>query len=294
MAGICFNELLAKGVKKLSQAGIKESLIDARLLLEEASGKSWTELLVHGTSQASSAVAEAYLTFIKRRIQREPVAYIIGEWEFWSLPFYVCPDVLIPRQETEFLLETVLKHNSHLPGVVDGPILDLCCGSGIIGVVLARELQKKIIALDISRAALKVAGKNVTRHNLQDRILLVQGDLLEPFGSSHQFSLIVANPPYVSNDDVRHNLQPEVCRYEPHLALDGGHLGMELIDRIFSGLPRVLQRGGHFFMEFGADQGDFTRKLFNTRLKGTEGFETLTILQDYSGRDRVVHISRTT
>lgn len=281
-------DVLHNGSVLLKDAGVEEYELDARLLLENVLNKSRSELFLAKDLELTDSQVRKYQVFIERRKQREPVAYILGEQEFWSLPFHVSPHVLIPRPETEFLLDQVLshakKHNFTL-----GKIVDLCCGSGVIAIVLAKEIQQNIVAVDVSSDALQVAKHNIYRHDVEKQVQLLQSDLLCSFQKKKQFSLIVSNPPYVSHTDVIHNLAPEVSDYEPHLALDGGEKGLELISIIRKQLEYLLLPGGELFMEIGADQGKECLSIFNSKMQGYDGFLTVRILQDYAGRDRVVH-----
>lgn len=281
-------DLLHFGELELQGAEIIEYELDARLLLEYCTGKSRTELFLDGRSEVSQDLQERYLLLLGRRKNREPVAYILGEQEFWSLPFYVTPDVLIPRPETEFLLDRVFALTDP-DNFQKGHILDLCCGSGVIATVLAKETGKTIFALDISRTALEITRKNSNRHHFDSRVVLVQGNLLSPFSEVRHFSLIVSNPPYVSSFDIENSLLPEVVVYEPHLALDGGVRGLDLIKEIRDRLPMVLCPGGQCFIEIGADQGEAVRRLFLENVADRPGFQQVEILVDYAGRDRVVH-----
>lgn len=281
-------DLLHFGELELQGAEIIEYELDARLLLEYCTGKSRTELFLDGRSEVSQDLQDRYLLLLGRRKNREPVAYILGEQEFWSLPFYVTPDVLIPRPETEFLLDRVFALTDP-DNFQKGHILDLCCGSGVIATVLAKETGKTIFALDISRTALEITRKNSNRHHFDSRVVLVQGNLLSPFSEVRHFSLIVSNPPYVSSFDIENSLLPEVVVYEPHLALDGGVRGLDLIKEIRDRLPMVLCPGGQCFIEIGADQGEAVRRLFLENVADRPGFQQVEILVDYAGRDRVVH-----
>lgn len=281
-------DVLSWGASELLQAGVEEYELDARLLLEHALDKTRTELFLEAASIVSGDKLNAYRVMISQRAGRKPVAYILGEQEFWSLPFAVTPDVLIPRPETEFLLEQVFKR-AKPSNFQTGTIVDLCCGSGVIATVLAKETGKKVLAMDISEKALAVTKKNVFRHGVEESVLLVQGDLLTPIQNGEKLSLVVSNPPYVSHLDVTENLEPEVSDHEPHLALDGGVEGLDLIVRIHDQLEQKLSSGGELFMEIGADQGEPVQELFSRRIRASKGFGFVEILNDYAGRNRVVH-----
>lgn len=282
-------ELLKYGTDVLSEAGVPECQLDARLLLESCLGIKRTEIFLNGQAEVDEISQRKFLCFVERRKKREPVAYILEEQEFWSLPFHVTPAVLIPRPETEFLLDRVLA--LAVPeNIGRGFILDLCCGSGVIATVLARETGKDVIASDISFAALQVARKNLFRHQVARQVQLVQGDLLSAFRQKRGlFSLIVANPPYVSSREIEKSLEPEVAMHEPHLALSGGEDGLDIVREIRRQLPRVLCSGGQIFMEIGADQAEAVRSIFAAACQGRPDFCDVEILTDYTGRDRVLH-----
>ncbi len=282
------SELLQLAAGELELAGIEEFALEARLLLEACLGKSRTEIFLLGQADVAEAEKNTFLGFISRRKKREPVAYILGEQEFWSMPFWVSPAVLIPRPETEFLLDRVLALVDP-ENLTKGALLDLCCGSGVIATVLAKETRNRIIASDISPLALEVTRSNLHRHGLAERVALVEADLFSAFRLRRDFSLIVSNPPYVSHFELENNLEPEVAKHEPRLALDGGVGGMDFILRICREVPKLLCSGGQLFMEIGADQGDAARLLFTEVSKESLPFEKIDILLDYSGRERVLH-----
>jgi release factor glutamine methyltransferase len=281
-------DLLRFGIDELNTAGIVECRHEIEFLLCHCLGKNRTTLFIEASAAVPAEVEDRFRTLLARRAGREPLAYILGEQEFWSLPFIVNPDVLIPRPETEFLLETVLgriKKNS-LPS---GRIMDLCCGSGVIAIVLALELGKRIIAVDLSFAALLVARRNCERHKVEHLVDLCRGDLLNAIRPEPLFSLVVSNPPYVSTDAILRDVQVEVAGFEPHLALHGGLRGMDVIERIRATLPACLVPGGEVFMEIGYDQGRMVTELFEKECVGRRSFTRVEILKDYAGRDRVLH-----
>lgn len=284
-------ELLRQGTKRLELAGVAQPALEAELLLGHCLQKKRTALFLSATMEVEAREESAFLSLLARRANHEPTAYILGEREFWSLPFLVNPDVLIPRPETEFLLDTVLSFARDRQWRSSGLLLDLCCGSGVIGVVLAREWAASVVAVDRSAAALRVARANAVRHGVTDRLVMIQADLMTPFTPRPLFSLIVANPPYVRHQELEGLLQPEVAHFEPRLALDGGPDGLACIRRIREQLPWVLQPGGDLFMEIGADQGPAVKGLFAGD-GGVSFFDRVEIFADYSGRDRVLHVRR--
>jgi release factor glutamine methyltransferase len=154
---------------------------------------------------------------------------------------------------------------------------------------LALELRRQIVGIDISKAALQVTRENCLRHGVGDSVNLIQSDLLSAVKPRGCFSLVVSNPPYVSTHAVQHEVEPEVGRYEPVLALDGGEYGLDLIERIRADLPLVLVPGGQVFIEIGYDQGHAVSDLFSRHVEGLRDFEIIEILKDYAGRDRVLH-----
>lgn len=280
-------DLVRLGVNQLESAGVGQAALEVELLLGFCLEKNRAGLFLAATAEVDERREQDFRTLLARRAGHEPTAYILGEQEFWSLPFWVTPAVLIPRPETEFLLETALagtRNGQWRPG----PVLDLCCGSGVVGIILALEMEQMVTAVDLSAQALQVARQNATRHQVADRLTLVQADLLSAFVPRPYFSLVVSNPPYVSEQELRDGLQPEVACFEPHLALNGGVGGLDIIQRIRTTLPRVLRPGGEFFMEIGADQGPAVMQLF-TGDDGVKTFERVEVLQDYAGRDRVLH-----
>lgn len=282
-------DLLQHAVRLLEKAGIETPQTDAELLLAHCLSLSRTELYLRSDEFIGQSAAGNCLAMLQRRLKREPLAYITGECEFWSHNFWVSPDVLIPRPETELLIERVLAQD-HGHGDRE-KCLDLCCGSGIIAIVLALELDIEAVGVDISKPALDICRSNCIRHGVRNRVHLVQADLSTCFAGKEQFSLITANPPYVSRTEMDAGMQPEVIEFEPSLALDGGSEGLLVIKRIAASLPNILAPGGYFFMEIGADQGDVVKKLM-VESAPPGMYESVDILKDYSARDRVVQARR--
>ncbi len=281
-------ELLQTSINALCDAGIGSSSIDAELLLGFCLGCSRTELYLRYNELLSQAVIEQFTLLLKRRLSREPLAYIIGTQEFWSLDFLVTPDVLIPRPETEQLLERVIAQNSK-KDFATGLLVDLCCGSGVIAVVLAKELRRQVLAIDISAEALEITKKNCQKHGVADLVFLLRADLLSGIGRNNSISCVVSNPPYVSSFEMDAGLQPEVALFEPPIALDGGIHGVESISRIRSQLQGRLQPGGHLFMEIGAEQKERVRKIFSENNEMEQSFSKISVHKDYAGHDRILY-----
>ncbi len=281
--------LLQQAIAELQHAGVEEAQTDAALLLCSCLSLSRTSLYLAVDDEVTAVCRQRFSDLLARRKQREPLAYILGEREFWSLNFTVTRDVLIPRPETEFLLETVFKKRN--TGCSEPKILDMCCGSGVIGVVLARELDRGVIAVDCSQEALAVARNNSIRHGVDHLVSLIQADLFNGFRITRPFSLIVSNPPYVKQAAINADLEPEVSRYEPLIALDGGTSGLEVIERMVPALGDVLAYGGDFFMEIGDGQAHSIQSIF-TDHGGDDRYDFVACYHDYSNRERVIHARR--
>ena len=281
-------ELLRMVEEELCRAGIEEWRHEAQLLICGCLGLTRTQLLLGGGGNPPGQAVERLQSSLERRRRREPLAYIFGEQEFWSLPFIVSPAVLIPRPETEFLIDRVLAL-ADPQNLATGAILDLCCGSGVIATVLARETGRWLCAADLSPAALGVASVNLHRHGVREQVSLVAGDLFGPFARGPMFSLVVTNPPYVARGELASSLQPEVAGYEPHLALDGGDGGLTVIEAIRGQIHHHLRPGGQLFMEIGADQGARVVEMFSSPWGAAPAFAQAEVLVDYAGRDRVLH-----
>lgn len=278
----CVLAALLEGTRRLSGA-IDSARLDAELLLGHVLKMTRTQLVVAANSRLGYVQWECYEAVLARRLRREPVAYITGRQEFWSLDFDVTPDVLIPRPETERLVEIALRLAAELR--VGGPlrILDLGTGSGAIAIALAWELPgAEVWATDISPSALAVAWRNAARHSGADRIHFLQSDLFADIDVEDRFDLIVSNPPYIRRGEIA-QLEPDVSRWEPRNALDGGVDGLDYYRRIAGKAFDYLSPGGATAVEIGADMGLSVTALF----AGT-GAVDARIFQDYSGRDRVV------
>jgi release factor glutamine methyltransferase len=233
---------------RLRDAGLSvaEAELGARLLAQHVLGWSAERFLADGRSPAPDGFADRFDAWVARRAAREPLAYIVGEREFWGLALEVSPSVLIPRPETELIVEAALELHPDRHGPLT--VADACTGSGCVAIALASERPSwNIAATDISEAALAVARRNAVRHGVGDRVRFVCTDLLRDAGGP--FDVIVANPPYVRSVD-REGLQPEV-RVEPEVAIYAGPDGLATVARLVADAPARLRPGGYLIFEFG-------------------------------------------
>lgn len=309
-----YREVYLKGKKRLEEAGIAEAELDARLLLEAVCGTDRNTLLAHPDLTVTEEQKENYVNLIEERAKRIPLQHIVGKQDFMGLEFYVNKDVLIPRQDTEILVEEVMPH------VHDGMrILDLCTGSGCILISLLQYSNHCAgVGTDLSEAALQVAARNAETILMEkgmtvrmgdasavnDEAHFVQGDLFEALEPSEQekqteagggkstdaelfknnikFDVIVSNPPYIASGVIP-TLEPEVAAHEPIAALDGGEDGLYFYRKIVASAGKYLARGGMLFFEIGYDQAEAVSKLM-----ADAGFMDIEIKKDYGGLDRVV------
>lgn len=276
-SAMVLRDALDQALAELSAAGVRSARRDSELLLLHILGVERPLLFAHPEHQLTEAQAADYRRLVARRIAAEPIQYITGEREFYGLRFTVTPDVLIPRPETEHLVEAALERISE-----DSPfrIADVGTGSGAIAVSLAvaRPLAT-ITALDISRAALIVAESNAATHEVADRIEFREADLLAGI-ADHSFDMVVSNPPYIA-DGERDTLEVEVREYEPAGALFAGSTGLEIYRRLIPQAARVLRPGGWLLMEMGVGQQLQLRQLL-------EGWQEISVLPDLQGIARVV------
>lgn len=280
------NAFVADARRRFRAAGIvpEEAAVDARLLAQHILAWDTARLLTHGDQSASPEFAKAYEVLVARRVLREPLAYITGTKEFWNLPIEVSPAVLIPRPETELLVETATEHFDHAQSI---RILDVCTGSGCVAVALAREFPRaSLTASDLSEEALAVAGRNVVRHAVASRVKVVHADLLA--GLSGPFDLITANPPYVPAVDAA-TLQPEVREFEPASALFSGHDGLQIVRRLVKEAAAALAHEGLLIFEFGAGQADAIDAL----IAATPGLHLLEVKHDLQDIPRAAVVQKT-
>ena len=284
-------QAVAKGTGALARAGIASPRIDAELLLGMALGWKREQLYSNSERALAAEEHELFQALLVRRSHGEPSAYITGHREFWSLDFLVTTAVLVPRQETERLVEIALRQVEELArqGVASGPedkfrILDLGTGSGAIAVSLAKERKDlEIWATDLSATALDIAQRNSERHGVGQKIQFVHGDAFDPVRDKPGFFHgIVANPPYVRIREMQ-GLSREVLR-EPRLALNGGSDGLDLYRRIIPHGHLYLRDQGFMALEMGSDMG----KELSLWFTGVEYYSEISVHQDDTGRDRII------
>lgn len=272
-------ECYEQGCRTLQAAGIEEAALDARLLLEAVCGTDRNDLLVHGEQQVAPEAEEKYLNWIRQRAEHIPLQQLTGEQGFMGLTFNVNEHVLIPRQDTEILVEEVLKE------LHDGMrVLDMCTGSGCILLSLLHYSNDcEGLGVDLSAEALEVAGRNVLKvltPEKAEHAHFLQSDLFEKVEG--KFEIIVSNPPYIASAEVE-KLMPEVRDHEPRMALDGTEDGLYFYRRIIEEAGKHLVSSGMLFFEIGYDQGQAVSELMRT-----EGYCEVQVVQDYAGLDRVV------
>jgi release factor glutamine methyltransferase len=293
-----YKKIYLTGVSRLKKAGIAEAKLDARLLLEKVCHTDRNTLLAHPELEVTSEQEKNYVNYIEARAAHNPLQYITGVQDFMGLEFYVNQNVLIPRQDTEILVEEVMPH------VHDGMhILDMCTGSGCILISLLQYSNHCAgVGIDLSLEALEVAAQNAERilcakgmkifgdsahwtfdcEELSgDEVYFVQGDLFAPL-RQEKFDILVSNPPYIASAVIP-TLEPEVAEHEPRMALDGKEDGLFFYKKIIASAGKYLQRGGMLFFEIGYDQGESV-----SALMADAGFCDIEVKKDYAGLDRVV------
>ena len=254
----------------------------ARTLLCHVSGKTPEQFLSGRDLYASEAIGQAMEEGIQRLLKGEPLAYVLGEWEFYGLKLYVNKNVLIPRDDTVAVAGLAIKQALFLDQ--DPRILDLCCGSGCIGLAIASRVKDaKVTLADISREAIAVAKKNMQTHHFAGRVSCVQADALKPAAPFlGKFDLIVSNPPYITGKEMT-ELDKSVADFEPHLALFGGEDGLDFYRAIAKNYKSALKPGGYLCFEFGMGQGDDVCAILKEN-----GYTILERTRDYNDRERAV------
>lgn len=276
-----YNDIYLDIRNQLRQHGIETNTFDARQIICFASGKSNSQFIKDMNYYASQETEETALQMMNRRINGEPLAYIIGAWEFYGLPFFVSRDVLIPRIDTEILVNAasdLLTENSK------ARILDLCCGSGSISCALAHKHKNtKVVAIDISGSALQICRKNVKLNEVNPRVICIQSDVKQsPPNGMGTFDMIVSNPPYIPTKEIS-TLDGSVKDFEPHWALDGGENGLDFYIAIIERWAPLLKSGGYLLFEVGENQAS---QVINLIPKSD--FKNIYTCKDTIGVDRVV------
>lgn len=281
---------ITQGAALLRAAGIDQERRTAGILLSHVTGLDRTQLLTRSEEQIDDAQYREYIGLVERRAAGEPSQYLTGHQEFYGLDFVVTPDVLIPRPETEFLIDRVVK----LVGEINHAsplIVDVGTGSGCIAVTLAKRLPTaRLIATDASPAALQVALENADRHGVKARIEFLEGDLSNPLaehGLIGHVDVLASNPPYVNEHD-RELIQREVRDWEPHTALFGGVDGLDFYRRLIAECPPYIRQGGFVVLEIGISQLDPI-----TNLLSGSAFELLDTTLDLQGIPRTICLKRT-
>ncbi len=274
--------VIAWATEDLTHRQIESPRLNAELLLGHALGLTRLELILEAHRPLVPTELTRYKELLKRKWTGEPTAYLLGVREFFGYQFAVDPRVLIPRPDTETLVEVAL---TRLSEVEDTPrrILDLCTGSGCVALSLGRKRADfRLLGVDLSRDALDVAERNRAALELSDTVTFAQGDLFGALTAGERFDAIVSNPPYVPSSEIL-TLEPSVQNFEPHLALDGGEDGLFLVQRIIAEAPQWLTPGGLLALEIGAGQASAVAQVMSAH-----GFVDLVRSRDYGGHERVV------
>lgn len=284
---ITIAQAISEGASLLREAGFGEPRREAASLLMHATGRDRLYLIAHSDERLADASLRRFRDYLERRAEGEPVQYIAGRQEFFSLDFEVTPDVLIPRPETELLVETALSllDERRAGGAM---ICDVGTGSGCIAVTILHERGNvRAVGLDISPAALNVAARNARRHGISGRLSLAASDCFAALDEGRaRFDLIVSNPPYINAEAIA-GLQREVRDYEPRTALTPGPDGLSMIRRLLTEGPRFLMRGGYLLFEIGFDQHEDVERLVD---RGA--WRLLDIRRDLQGIPRTVVLKR--
>ena len=278
---ITYNNLYLDIRQQLRKAGIEAATLEARELVCFGTGKSREDLARDGGLYASPELERQVRSLVDRHLAGEPVAYLIGEWEFYGLSLDISPDVLIPRPDTEVLAGQAIEYIQTLG---ECRVLDLCAGSGCIGLAVASQApQARVVLGEYSDAALKVCRQNIRRNGLSGRVVPMQADAREkPERSLGEFQCIVSNPPYIPRADIE-TLDASVRDDEPHLALDGGEDGLHFYQTISGKWKDALAPGGRLYFEVGIGQADSV-----LRIMRAQGFGDIQIVKDLHDIPRVV------
>ncbi len=265
----------------LESKGCETPRLDAEVLLSQCLNMTRVDLYLNFERPLSNPERESYRRLVSRRAQREPVSLIVGKKEFWSIPVFVVPGVLVPRPDTETLVETVLIE---LQEFQNPHILELGVGSGAVSIAILKEKQSLgIVGVDINRSAIELSLKNALANNCSDRLSLLMADLMDAFRTGHVFEIIFSNPPYIPTDSIP-GLAPEISRFEPLTALNGGADGLDCIRKIVHEAPNYLALGGRLILEIGDGQSEAVLSI----LEAEGRYVNATLHRDLTGNVRVV------
>jgi release factor glutamine methyltransferase len=287
---VTFSNVLKEAADTLSSNHIEQARLEAELLLAHVLGLRKEDLIIHPDRELTDPQEEKFQQLIERRCVKEPLAYIVGHREFWSLKFKVNPKVLVPRPETEGVIERLLNLAGDETDEKAIRILDVGTGSGILAIVSALEFPKsRVTAVDNSSDALEIARGNALRHQIAERIEFLKMDLMRDWTlpKNDLYDYILSNPPYIPSRELE-QLMPDVRDYEPRVALDGGPDGLVCYRCIVANAFPYLKTGGHLIFEVGDDQAGPVEQI----LQAHDGWDEIEIVQDLSGRDRVVSARR--
>ncbi len=279
-------DLLKLTEEYFRQKGVESPRVDAEILLAHVLRCKRIDLYIAHDRPLSENELNDFRNLVRKRASGAPVQHLTGEQEFYALRMQVTEKTLIPRPETEILVERIFRIVAPEGAKESFSIAEIGTGSGAIAIALAKGWPAcRVFATDLSMDALEIAKGNARCHGVEDRLVFLHGDLFEPLEDRKgSFDLLVSNPPYVAEKDLEH-LQPEVRDHEPHLALDGGPDGLEIVRRLIAKAPTVLRPGGRLFLEIGSDQGVRVREIL-----GKSGdFDEIEIFADLTGRDRVAY-----
>ena len=276
------SEALNLATNRLTEAGIPDAAHDAKELYMFQAGLDSVGFMMHWSDVLKDNMVDRYMELIDRRAAHEPLQYITGSQQFMNYKIEVNENALIPRQDTETVVQEAIRLIRENKG---GSVLDLCTGSGVIAIAIAGECKEaKVSASDISKEALELAAKNASKNHV--KVSLTESDMFAKFKSglgTKKFDFIVSNPPYIETAIIP-TLDPEVKDYEPTLALDGGEDGLEFYRIIAKHAPEHLKKRGQIILEIGYDQGESVPRIFSE----SGCFENIRVLKDLAGLDRIV------
>lgn len=273
-------EALKKSIELLEENNIEESMLKAKIILANLLSKPKEYLFINEKEKLDKQVEESFFEKINELCNNVPLQYLTNSQEFYGLNFYVNNDVLIPRSDTEILVEEVIKHIKNIKNVENNiKILDMCTGSGIIAIILAKYCENvNITAVDKSEEALNVAIKNAKIHNVYEKINFIKSDMFENL--KNKYNIIVSNPPYIEREVI--NTLSKDVQNEPKMALDGGIDGLEFYKIIEKNTEKFLEKGGEIFLEIGYNQKNSVSQIFSKK------FDSINCIKDLNGLDRVV------